>query len=547
VTSELGEPAPDLYLRRLAQLPPDAGLVDALDELCGFLPEGGLLALVDFGGEMGSVGLETAGRTPRNPLPLGEFLRRVVSAGETVHVRAGSDRLYRSAPLTGFLGDDELFVVPLSVRGQVMAAICYSAGEVSPQVRATLRNAAAAISLRLALETRPVPEVGPSHDRFNRAHALASEGRLREALQVVGDALQVRADLLPAYGAVARLPSCRCPFHREVTVEAGDEVLGRLRVHGSRPVSDGAVHQLVATVQAAALADRLPPTEPSRIQRPAANLGTFSDPPWRVVGSAAEADLAAPLSALLIVQAAAPGSGEGEADLLALLSAALGPPAVRTLMGARPGQALAVLARHDASAARRLGGQVHARGRNRGIEVRSFVSQPGAPSDLHRMIDEVERLARLEAIVHLERGVSDTYDFGVHSLLLDIGSAERLSAWALRLIGPLVRYDAEHRGNLVGTLEAYLETWGHLAQCASLLYVHPNTLKYRLRRIQEILSVDPHDTSARVELLIACYAIRAAQVLGRSEGALAPSDLREPLKRSREGSNGLRRPVGLAQ
>jgi len=533
VISEAGESGQDRYLRRLAQLPPDGGLDDALEELCSLLPDGGILALVGLSEEMTSIALETTGRTRHGPPPLGDFLCRIISAGETVHVHSGSDRLYGSAPLAGFLADDELWVVPLTVRGEVVAALCYSAGELSAQVRSILRNASAAIGLRVALQTRRVPESDAPHDRLNRARALASEGRLGEALRELGDALQVRAELLQAGEAAELLPTCRCSFHREVTVEAGDMVVGRLRVHGSRPISDDAVHRLVATVQAAALAERDRIVEPNGIRHAVTDLGTFSDPPWRVVGSVAEADLAPPLTVLLVVEEAAPRRATGETALLALLSAGLGPPAVRALMGVRPAQALAVLARHDTSAARRLAERLRERALSHGIKLKSFVSQAGAAKDLYRMIEEVERLARLEAIVHLDRGVSDAYDFGVHSLLLEIGSEERLSAWALRLIGPLVSYDAEHRSSMVGTLEAYLKAWGHLAQCASALYVHPNTLKYRLHRIEEILSVDPRDPSARVELLIACYAYRAAQVLARSEGVLDTRDQssEEPLSR----------------
>jgi len=544
MTSEQSESGLDRYLGRLAQLPHEGDLEGALEELCGFLPEGALLALVGFGEQVGSLALETASRTRRPPPPLGDLLCRVISAGETVHVRSGSHRLYWSESLAESLGGDELFVVPLSVGGEIVAALCYCALEVPPHVRAAVRNASAAIGLRVALQTPSSPALDPSDGRLSEAHALAGEGRLSEALRLAGDALQVRAELLPASAAVVLFPTCHCSFHREVTVEAGGEVIGRLRVHGSRPVSDDAVHRLVVTVQTATLAEHLASTEPSRIHHELTDLGTFSDPPWRVVGSVVEADLAPPLTALL-VEEVMPGRPEENTGLLAILSAGLGPTAVRALMGVRPQQALALLAHHDTSAARRLGERVRERALSHGIKVKSFVSQAGASSDLYRMIEEVERLVRLEAIVHLDRGVSDAHDFGVYSLLLDIGSEERLSAWALRLIGPLVSYDAEHHSSMVDTLETYLKTWGHLAKCAALLYVHPNTLKYRLHRIQDILSVDPRDSSARGELLIACYAYRASQVFRRTEGALAGGEERQPLRRSQERSKESPTAVGL--
>jgi len=475
VSSDAVESGLDRYLRRLAQLPPDRGLGEALEELCGFLPGGARLGLVGFGQQIESLAFETTSRVRRPPPPLGDFLCRIISAGETVHVHAGSDSLYRSVPLAESLAGDELFVVPLFVGGEVVAALCYSAAEVSAEVRATMRSAAVAIGLRVGLQVPTGPEAESPPGRFKQTHALASEGRLSEALREAGDALRVRAELLPAGAALALVPTA--PTRPELT-----------------------------------------------------DLGTFSRPPWRVVGSVAEADLAAPLTALLVAEQATPGRAEEDTGLLAMLSAGLGPASVRALMGVRAGQALALLARHDTPAARRLGEQVCARALSHGIRLKSFVSQAGVASDLYRMIEEVERLARLEAIVHLDNAVSDAHDFGVHSLLLELGSEERLSSWSLRLIGPLVSYDAEHRSNMVDTLEAYLETWGHLAKCAARLYVHPNTLKYRLHRIEDILSIDPRDSSARAELLIACYAYRAAQALNRgSEG--------EPPKPSEARSN----------
>lgn len=446
---EAGGRGLDRYLDRLAQLPQDCGLRDVLAELSGFLPDGGVLALVGFSEEMGSVAVETNDATQRDPPPLSDFLRRIIAVGETVHVRPRSDRLYASPPLARYLAGDELFAVPLLVRQEVMAALCYSSGKVCPRTREAIRDASAAIGLRLTLETRLPTETGAPRERLSRVDGPVSD----------------------CYPGEAR---------------------------------EGEV---------------LPLMLPGRAERPLADLGSFSAPPWRVVGSAVEVDLAQPLSALLVAQESAPRTTAADADLLTLLSATLGPSAMRVLMGARPRQALAVLPRHNTSAARRLGEKLRERAHSRGIEVKSFVSQAGAASDLYRMIDEVERLARLEAILHLDNGVADAHDFGVYALLLEIGSAERLSAWALRLIGPLISYDAEHRSDLIGTLEAYLTAWGHLAHCASLLRVHPNTLKYRLRRIHEILSLDPRGFSARVELLIACYAYRAAQVLDPGTGS----------------------------
>lgn len=57
-------------------------------------------------------------------------------------------------------------------------------------------------------------------------------------------------------------------------------------------------------------------------------------------------------------------------------------------------------------------------------------------------------------------------------------------------------YDAGHDGSLVTTLRAYLDCFGDIAAAGRWLHVHPNTVRYRVRRIEKLLGtslVDPDD------------------------------------------------------
>jgi len=60
-----------------------------------------------------------------------------------------------------------------------------------------------------------------------------------------------------------------------------------------------------------------------------------------------------------------------------------------------------------------------------------------------------------------------------------------------RTIGPLVEYDDKHNTELVHTAEVYFDCNYRLQQAANQLLIHPSSLKYRLRRIREILGSDP--------------------------------------------------------
>ena len=54
----------------------------------------------------------------------------------------------------------------------------------------------------------------------------------------------------------------------------------------------------------------------------------------------------------------------------------------------------------------------------------------------------------------------------------------------------LVEYDRRHRSQLLSTLEEYLKRRGNIAAAAQTLFVHPNTLRQRLRRIQDLTGLD---------------------------------------------------------
>jgi hypothetical protein len=62
----------------------------------------------------------------------------------------------------------------------------------------------------------------------------------------------------------------------------------------------------------------------------------------------------------------------------------------------------------------------------------------------------------------------------------------------------LQQAEAEHRGGLVPTLEAYLECLGDVASAGKRLNVHTNTVRYRLRRIKEVGGLDLDDPDQRL-------------------------------------------------
>jgi DNA-binding PucR family transcriptional regulator len=67
-------------------------------------------------------------------------------------------------------------------------------------------------------------------------------------------------------------------------------------------------------------------------------------------------------------------------------------------------------------------------------------------------------------------------------------------------------------GDLLGTLTAYLEASGSIEGAARALFVHPNTVRYRLRRVSEVTGFVPTDARG-------AFALRIALTLGRLDEA----------------------------
>jgi sugar diacid utilization regulator len=71
------------------------------------------------------------------------------------------------------------------------------------------------------------------------------------------------------------------------------------------------------------------------------------------------------------------------------------------------------------------------------------------------------------------------------------------------VLRPLVAYDASRQAALVATLRAYLDTRCNVTKAAAFLFVNPNTVVYRLRRIKELTGRDPHNADDRLVLSMA--------------------------------------------
>lgn len=149
------------------------------------------------------------------------------------------------------------------------------------------------------------------------------------------------------------------------------------------------------------------------------------------------------------------------------------------------------------------------------IGIGNAVSDPG---DLDRSREDAELVLRVLDMPGTAREPDlqvatrdDVHGLSLVLRLSDIAASDPVCAG-----GPLARleaYDLEHQSNLVETLDCWLQQFGDVTSTADHLHVHKNTLRYRLRRIEEVSGVTLDDPEERFELMLE---FRVRQSLGDS-------------------------------
>ena len=94
---------------------------------------------------------------------------------------------------------------------------------------------------------------------------------------------------------------------------------------------------------------------------------------------------------------------------------------------------------------------------------------------------------------------------GLAELIVGSSMTEHFRSFANGLLAPLAAQDARSHGRLMETLAAFVAANGNVLHAAEQLYIHRNTLKYRLRQIEKALGGSLDDPDLRLKLQLALY------------------------------------------
>ncbi len=132
------------------------------------------------------------------------------------------------------------------------------------------------------------------------------------------------------------------------------------------------------------------------------------------------------------------------------------------------------------------------------------VGPPAA--DIAAIAQSRSTVVRILRVLRQTRGsarVARVADVQLESLVLELRDlAASRGDGPMEPIARLIAYDERHDAQLVPTLQAWLETFGDVAAASAAQFVHANTFRYRLRRVQEISGLDLEDPDARFAAML---------------------------------------------
>lgn len=142
------------------------------------------------------------------------------------------------------------------------------------------------------------------------------------------------------------------------------------------------------------------------------------------------------------------------------------------------------------------------------------VSPPDSTGEmtLQRSYEQAQEALNIAIALGQQQGASAFHKLGVLHWLYSLSPADRAANIYLAHLETVRAYDRKRNGDLLLTLESYLDHGSSLAETAAALHVHRNTLLHRLERIESLCEVNLKDAMERLNFHVALKSDRLHRV-----------------------------------
>jgi purine catabolism regulator len=139
--------------------------------------------------------------------------------------------------------------------------------------------------------------------------------------------------------------------------------------------------------------------------------------------------------------------------------------------------------------------------------IRAAASRAAPVGALRRTFHEARCALEAAALVNGSSPPVASYrDLGAFQLLLSLQDDDALRLYCDSVLGPLEDASGEYGDELIRSLEAFIEQNGQWERAARELYCHRHTLRYRIRRVEQLTGRDLSNARDRIEFWLALRA-----------------------------------------
>ena len=138
-------------------------------------------------------------------------------------------------------------------------------------------------------------------------------------------------------------------------------------------------------------------------------------------------------------------------------------------------------------------------------EEKVFIGVSDSVTDVSRLHLAYQRaLCALNMAADTNTSLCYFAEMGLYRLLYSVSDRALLEDMSLRPLAPLLEYDSKHNADYVATLENYLKYDGSIQAVADAMFIHRNTIVYRMNNIRSLLGSSLTTSEERMTCLIAC-------------------------------------------
>lgn len=123
--------------------------------------------------------------------------------------------------------------------------------------------------------------------------------------------------------------------------------------------------------------------------------------------------------------------------------------------------------------------------------------------DIHKSYLRVKNLLKINQRAMIFNPITDDHNLGAYELLMEYADKTGAKEYINNMIEPLFEYDRMNNTDLCVVLSLYLESNGRVNDVAQKLFVHRNTINYKIKKIENLLSCDLSDFFVRLNLAVA--------------------------------------------